>query len=112
MTAEGMNHTGRVGAEASFDSAVEAARICAINIIGQINAATGGDLEKVKRIVRLGGFVASTDGFTDQHKVINSASDLMQEVFGDKGRHARAAVGTNALPLGATVEIDAIVELG
>ena len=84
---------------------------CAINIIAQINAALDGDLERVKRIIKLSGFVASTPDFTDQHLVINGASDLIAEVFGEAGKHARAAVGVAALPLNAAVEIDAIVEI-
>jgi enamine deaminase RidA (YjgF/YER057c/UK114 family) len=101
--------TGTLGAGVSLEVGQRAARLCAINIIAQAKAALG-DLDRVKRIVRLGGFVASANGFTDQPKVVNGASDLMVEVFGDAGRHARAAVGVNTLPLGAAVEIDAIIE--
>ena len=86
-------------------------RICAINIIAQLKAACGGDLDRVARIVKLGGFVNSTPEFTDQPKVINGASDLMAEVFGDKGKHARAAVSAAALPLGVAVEVEAVVEI-
>ena len=102
---------GKVGAEFSVEEGQEAARICAINIIAQLKAACGGDLDRVQRIVKLGGFVNSTPEFTDQPKVINSASDLMVAVFGDAGKHARAAVSAGALPLGVAVEIDAIAEI-
>jgi enamine deaminase RidA (YjgF/YER057c/UK114 family) len=100
---------GRLGDNVSLEDGQRAARLCAINILAQAKAALG-DLDRVTRIVRLGGFVASADRFTDQPKVVNGASDLMVEVFGDAGRHARAAVGVNTLPLGVAVEIDAIIE--
>src|SRR5579859_658186 len=102
-------HKGRLGETVSLEDGYKAARQCAINIIAQIRAA--GGLEKVRRIVRLGGFVNSTADFTDQPKVVNGASDLFVEVFGDAGRHARAAVGVPSLPLGVAVEVDAVVEL-
>jgi enamine deaminase RidA (YjgF/YER057c/UK114 family) len=101
--------TGTLGTGVTLEVGQRAARLCAINIIAQARAALG-DLDRIKRIVRLGGFVASANGFTDQSKVVNGASDLMVAVFGDAGRHARAAVGVNVLPLGAAVEIDAIIE--
>ncbi len=103
---------GKVGADVSIDDACKAARLCALNIIAQVKAACGGDLNKVKRIVKLGGFVNCVDGFASQPQVINAASDLMVEVFGDAGKHSRSAVGTNALPLNVPVEIDALVEIG
>lgn len=103
--------TGKLGESVSLEDGVAAARLCAINIIAQVKAACGGDLDRVARIVKLGGFVASTPDFTDQPKVINGASDLMAEVFGEAGRHARAAVATPSLPLDAAVEIDAVVEI-
>ncbi len=102
---------GKVGAEFSVEQGQEAARICAINIIAQLKAACGGDLDRVRRIVKLGGFVNSTPEFTDQPKVINGASDLMVAVFGDAGKHTRAAVSAGALPLGVAVEVDAIAEI-
>ena len=102
---------GKVGAEFSVEEGQEAARICAINIIAQLKAACGGDLDRVRRIVKLGGFVNSTPEFTDQPKVINGASDLMVAVFGDAGKHSRAAVSAGALPLGVAVEVDAIAEI-
>ncbi len=103
--------TGKVGAEVSLEEATEAARVCAIQIIAQLKAACGGDLGRVKRIVRLGGFVNCVDGFGEQPEVINGASDLMVEVFGDIGRHSRAAVGVNALPRNVPVEVDALAEI-
>jgi enamine deaminase RidA (YjgF/YER057c/UK114 family) len=102
-------NNGRLGENLTTEQGYLAARQCAINIIAQIAAA--GALEKVKRIVRLGGFVNSTADFTDQPQVVNGASDLFVAVFGDAGRHARAAVGVPALPRGVSVEIDAVVEL-
>lgn len=103
--------TGRLGADVSLEEGQKAARACAINIIAQINAALNGDLDRVKRVLKLSGFVASEPNFTDQHLVINGASDLIADVFGEAGKHARAAVGMAALPLNAAVEIDAIVEI-
>lgn len=103
--------TGRIGDNASPEDGYEQARICAINLIAQVKAACGGDLDRVTRVVKLGGFVASADDFNGQPGVINGASDLMVEVFGDAGRHARFAVGTNALPLGCLVEVDGVFEI-
>ncbi len=104
-------YMGKVGDELSVDDGYQAARLCALNIIAQVKAACDGDLDRVKRIVRLGGFVNSGPDFHDHPKVINGASDLMVEVFGEKGRHARAAVGCPALPLNVATEVDAIVEI-
>ena len=87
------------------------ARICAINIIAQVKAACGGDLDRVVRCVEVGGFVNCTDDFTNQPEVVNGASDLMVEVFGEAGRHARFAVGTNALPRNVPVEVKAVFEI-
>ena len=97
---------GKVGDKVSLEEAVEAARVCAIQIIAHLQAACEGDLERLRRIVRLGGFVNCIEGYTNQPKIINGASDLMVEVFGDRGRHSRAAVGTSSLPLNVPVEID------
>ena len=105
-----VHYVGKLGAEYSIEDGQKAARICGLNILAQLRAAAG-DLDRVKRCVRLGGFVNSTPDFTDQPKVLNGASDLMVEVFGDAGRHARAAVGCPALPLGVAVEVDAVFEL-
>lgn len=98
--------TGKLGADVSIDDGYAAARQCAINALAALNGVIGGDWDRVAQVVRLGGFVASADGFTDQPKVVNGASDFMVEVFGDQGRHARAAVGVAELPLGAAVEVE------
>jgi enamine deaminase RidA (YjgF/YER057c/UK114 family) len=103
--------TGRVGAEVSLESAQACARQCVLNALAVVRGACDGSLDPVSRIVRLGVFVACVEGFGDQPKVANGASDLLQQLFGESGRHARAAVGTNALPLNACVEIEMLVEL-
>lgn len=103
--------TGKVGADVSTEDAARAARLCAINLIAQARAAVDGELERIRRVVKLTAFIASTNEFTGQPQVANGASDLMVEVFGDKGRHTRAAVGTNVLPMDAPVEIEAIFEV-
>ena len=102
---------GTVGVDVTPEQAAAAARLCAINLIAQIRAAVDGDLERVVRIVKLGGFVQAGPGFTAIPAVINGCSDLMVEVFGDAGKHARSAVGVYQLPLGFAVEVDAIVEI-
>jgi len=102
---------GTVGVDVTAEEAAAAARLCAINLIAQIRAAVDGDLERVVRIVKLGGFVQAGPGFTAIPAVINGCSDLMVEVFGDAGKHARSAVGVYQLPLGFAVEVDAIVEV-
>jgi enamine deaminase RidA (YjgF/YER057c/UK114 family) len=99
--------TGRLGEDVNLDGGMAAARACGLMILAQLKAA--GLLEKVERVVKLGAFINSTGDFTDQPKVANGASDLMFEVFGDRGRHARAAVGVPVLPLGAAVEVDAVI---
>ncbi|GHU05593.1 hypothetical protein FACS1894205_5810 [Alphaproteobacteria bacterium] len=103
--------TGLLGRDVGLEDGVRAARLCAINLITQIKAALEGDLDRVRRIVRVGGFVASTADFIDQPKVVNGASDLFVEVFGDIGRHARSAVSAPSLPLGAAVEVEAIIQI-
>ena len=110
---EGTMMTGRLGEDMDVSKGQEAARYCGIRILAQIKAACGGDLSRVKRIVKLGGFVCSlpVNSGADVPKVINGCSDLMVDVFGDAGRHARFAVSVPALPRDAAVEIDAIVEL-
>lgn len=108
---DGQLTKGLLGAGMTVDQGKDAARLCAINIIAQASAALGGDLDRIARCLRLGGFVASTADFFDHPKVINGASDLIVDVFGDAGKHARAAVGVSALPLGAAVEVDAIFEI-
>jgi enamine deaminase RidA (YjgF/YER057c/UK114 family) len=102
---------GTVGSEVDFETAVRAARLCGINLIAQMKSATDGDLDRVVRIVKLGGFVQAGPDFFDIPKVINGCSDLMVEVFGDAGRHARSAVGVYKLPLNFSVEVDAVVEI-
>lgn len=106
-----IEYIGKVGQEFTVEQGKEAAKLCAINIVAQLKAATGGDLDRVKRIVKLGGFVNSTPDFAQQPEVINGASDFMVAVFGDKGRHARAAVSAGALPRGVAVEIDCVAEV-
>lgn len=106
-----ISHTGKLGAEFSIEDGYACARICAINILAAAKAALGGDLDRVTRVVKLGGFVNSTPDFTDQPKVVNGASDLMAEAFGEAGKHARAAVGVAQLPLGCAVEVEAIFEI-
>ncbi len=102
---------GKLGADLAIDQGVAAARACAINLIVQAKAALGGDLDRISRIVKLNGFVNCTSDFQDQPKVMNGASDLFVAVFGEAGRHARAAVGAPSLPLGAAVEVDAVFEI-
>tara|TARA_B100000900_G_C20438173_1_gene657883 strand:+ start:307 stop:768 length:462 start_codon:yes stop_codon:yes gene_type:complete len=102
---------GKVGKDLDTNTAYNAAKRCALSIISQAKKACGDDLSKIKSCVKLTGFVNSTADFTDQPKVINGASDLIVSVFGDAGMHTRAAVSTNSLPLGVSVEIDAIFEL-
>ena len=103
--------TGILGEGVSLEDGVRSARLCALNVVAQLREACGGDLDKVKRIVKLVGFVNASADFTDHPKVINGASDFMVEVFGDKGRHARSAVGSPSLPFGISVEVEAIVEI-
>jgi enamine deaminase RidA (YjgF/YER057c/UK114 family) len=100
---------GRLGEDMTLEQGQQAARACAINLIAQMKAALG-DLDRVTRVVKLGGFVNAAGDFTDIPKVVNGCSDLMVEIFGDKGRHARAAVACPVLPMGAAVEVDAVVE--
>ena len=102
---------GKIGKELSTNDGYEAAKRCGLSIIAQLKKACDGDLSKIKSCVKLTGFVNSTDDFTEQPKVINGASDLIVLLFGDNGMHTRAAVSTNSLPLGVSVEVDAIFEL-
>jgi enamine deaminase RidA (YjgF/YER057c/UK114 family) len=106
-----IRHRGRLGDDMAVDEGYAAARMCGLNLIAQVREACGGNLDRVARVVRLGGFVQSTADFTDQPKVINGASDLMVEVFGEAGRHSRAAVGAISLPLGVSVEVDGLFEI-
>ncbi len=102
---------GKVGKDLDVNKGYEAAERCALSIVAQAKKACDNDLSKIKSCIKLTGFVNSTDDFTDQPKVINGASDTIAKVFGDNGIHTRAAVGTNSLPLGVSVEVDAIFEL-
>lgn len=103
---------GTVGEEIDLETAKRAARLCGINLLAQMNAACEGDLSRVKRVVKLGGFVQAGPAFFDIPQVVNGASDLMVEVFGDKGRHARSTVGVSALPANAAVEVEGLFEVG
>ncbi|WP_370159356.1 RidA family protein [Limimaricola soesokkakensis] len=103
--------TGRLGDNMTTEEGAEAARACALSLLAQARAACDGDLDRVARLVKLTGFVACTPDFTEQPKVINGASDLMAELLGEAGRHARAAVGVAALPLGVAVEVEAVFAL-
>ena len=102
---------GKVGKDLTTDEAYQAAKRCGLSIVSQVKNACGGDLSKIKSCMKLTGFVNSTDDFIEQPKVINGASDLVASIFGDAGMHTRAAVSTNSLPLGVSVEVDAIFEL-
>ncbi len=103
--------TGKVGSDLSVEDGAAAARRCAMGILAQIHAACGGDWTKFDRMVKLVGFVNSTPDFTEQPKVVNGASDLLVEVFGERGRHARSAVSAGALPLGVAVEVEAVIQM-
>ncbi len=106
-----VQYPGCLGQSVSLEDGAKSARLCAINVIAQMKDALGGDLDRVKRVVKLVGFVNATASFTDHPKVINGASDLMVEVFGEKGRHARSAVASPSLPMGISTEVEAIVEV-
>ena len=102
---------GKLGRDLNTESGYNAAKRCAISIIAQIKQVCDGDLSKIKSCIKITGFVNSTEDFTEQPKVINGASDFITSIFGDNGKHARAAVSSNSLPLGVSVEVDAIFEL-
>ena len=102
---------GKIGQELTTEDGYNAAKRCGLSIISQVRNACNGDLSKIKSCVKLTGFVNSTDNFIEQPKVINGASDIIASIFGDDGIHTRAAVSTNSLPLGVSVEVDAIFEL-
>lgn len=106
-----LRHLGKLGADIDIETGKQAARLCGLNIISQARAALGGSLDRVKRCVKVGGFVNCTPDFIDHPQVVNGASDLMVEVFGDAGKHARFAVGAVSLPRGVSVEVDAIFEI-
>ena len=103
--------TGKLGRDLDVNRGQEAAKVCALNILAQVKAACGGDLDRIVRCVKVGGFVNCTEAFQEQPQVINGCSDLFVAVLGDKGRHARFAVGANILPFNAAVEIDAVFEI-
>lgn len=103
--------TGQLGGGLDIEAGAAAARTCGLALIAQLKAACGGDLDRVTRVVKLVGFVNATTGFSDHPKVVNGASDLMVEVFGDKGRHARSAVGAPSLPMGIAVEVEGVFEI-
>ena len=103
--------TGKVGRELNLEEAQNAAKLCALNLLAQLKKACGGNLDKVKGCIKITGYVNSIDNFTEQPKVINGASDLISKVFGEIGKHTRAAVSVNSLPLGVPVEVDAIFEI-
>ena len=102
---------GKIGAGLDLEDGQRASKLCVINILAQVKKALDGDLNKVKNCIKITGFVNSADDFIDQPKVINPASEMLANVFGENGKHTRAAVSTNSLPLGAAVEIDAILEI-
>tara|TARA_B100000965_G_C19377122_1_gene662975 strand:- start:54 stop:515 length:462 start_codon:yes stop_codon:yes gene_type:complete len=102
---------GKIGKELSTEQGYDSAKRCGLSIVAQAKVACNGDLSKIKSCIKLTGFVNSTEDFTEQPKVINGASDLIAKIFGDAGMHTRAAVSTNSLPLGVSVEVDAIFEL-
>jgi enamine deaminase RidA (YjgF/YER057c/UK114 family) len=108
---DGLEYQGKVGSDLTTEDGIAAARLCAINILAQLRAALDGDLERVVRCLKLGGFVNAVPDFADHPAVVNGASNLMVEVLGDRGRHARFAVGAGSLPLNVAVEVDAIFEV-
>ncbi len=108
---DGQLITGKVGADLTTEDGAAAARCCALSLLAQVRAACDGDLSRLKRVVKLTGFVNSTPDYTDQPKVINGCSDTLVEILGEAGRHARSAVSAGALPLGVAVEIEGIFEL-
>ena len=111
IDAQGNIIKGKIGKDLSLEDGQKASKLCVINILAQVKKALDDDLDKVKNCIKITGYVNSTDDFKDQPKVINPASDTLATVFENKGKHARAAISTNSLPLGASVEIDAIFEI-
>ena len=109
--ADGALITGKIGSDLTTEEGAAAARSCAISLLAQVKKACGGDLDKLKRVVKLTGFVNSTPDYADQPKVVNGASDFLVEALGDAGRHARSAVSAGALPLNVAVEIEGIFEI-
>jgi len=111
ISSNGKMVKGKIGKDLTLEDGKKASKLCVINILAQAKKALNGNLNEVKNCIKITGFVNSTDNFFDQPKVINPASETLLGVFGDKGKHARAAISTNSLPLGAAVEIDAIFEV-
>jgi enamine deaminase RidA (YjgF/YER057c/UK114 family) len=111
LAADGLKYVGVVGKDLSLDDGRAAARLCAVNVLAQLKAAVNGNLDRVRRCVRLGVFVNAVPEFTQHPEVANGASDLIQEVFGDAGRHARAAVGAGSLPRNVAAEVEAVFEI-
>ena len=111
ISKDGKMIKGKIGKDLTMEQGQRASKLCVLNIFAQVKKALNGDLNKVKNCVKITGFVNSTDDFKDQPKVINPASETLSTVFGDNGKHARAAISANSLPLGAAVEIDAIFEI-
>ena len=111
LAADGLKYVGVVGKDLSLDEGKAAARLCAINVLAQLKAAVNGNLDRVRRCVRLGVFVNAVPEYTQHPEVANGASDLIQEVFGEAGRHARAAVGAGSLPRNVAVEVEAVFEI-
>ena len=110
LNSEGKLIKGKVGKELNLEQGQEAAKLCALNLLAQLKKISG-DLDKVKGCVKITGYVNSIDSFVDQPKIVNGASDLISQIFGDNGKHTRAAVSANSLPLGAAVEVDGIFEI-
>jgi enamine deaminase RidA (YjgF/YER057c/UK114 family) len=106
-----VSYLGQLGAELSLEQGQEAARLCALHVLAHVAAAVAGDLGRVRRCVRLGGFVNAVPGFRDHAQVMNGASELMLAVFGERGRHVRTSVGAGSLPRGAAVEVEAVFEI-
>ena len=111
IASDGKILKGKIGKDLTLEDGQEASRLCVINILAQLKKSLDGDLNRVKNCIKITGFVNSNDDFKDQPKVINPASEILSSLFGEKGKHARAAVSVNSLPLGASVEIDAIFEI-
>jgi enamine deaminase RidA (YjgF/YER057c/UK114 family) len=111
ISKDGKMIKGKIGKNLSLEEGQHAAKLCVINILAQAKKAADGNLDNIKNCVKITGFVNSTDDFIDQPKIINPASEILSAVFGNNGKHARAAISTNSLPLGAAVEIDAILEV-
>ena len=111
MAGDGLKYVGIVGKDLSLEDGQAAARLCAINVLAQLKTAVGGNLDRVRRCVKLGVFVNAAPGFAQHPEVANGASDLIQDVFGDAGRHARAAVGAGSLPRNVAAEVEAVFEI-